>query len=252
MAVDVARRTSVSLVACLFGAAVVAQIGYPLTSGAARNSLTVATVLLVAVASLVHSYLSRGLPACAVLVLACVLGGFAVEVVGVHTGVPFGDYRYTGGLGPTLFGVPVVVAFAWPMLAWPAALAARRLCGSYVARVAVGAWALAAWDLFLDPQMVAAGHWTWLQRAPHLPGVPDVPLTNYAGWLVVAVLMSVALQAVLPDEAGDDRWPLAFYVWTWASSALALAAFLGEPAAAAWTAVAMGVVAVPLARSLWR
>lgn len=252
MAVDLARRTSVPLVACLFGAAVVAQIGYPLTSGGARDGLTVTTVVLVAAASLVHAYLSRGPRALAALVGVSMVGGFAVEVLGVHTGVPFGEYRYTGGLGPSVFGVPAVVAFAWPMIAWPAALAAHRLCRSFAARVVVGAWALAAWDLFLDPQMVAARHWAWAHPTPHLPGVPSVPLTNYAGWLVVAVLMSAALQVALGRTSGDDRWPLAFYVWTWASSALALAAFFGQPAAAVWTAVAMGVVAVPVARSLWR
>jgi putative membrane protein len=252
MEVDVAGRTSVSLVACLFGAAVAAQIGYPLTSGGARNSLTVATVLLVAVASLAHAYASRGPRVFAVLALVTMVGGFAVEVVGVHTGIPFGDYRYTGGLGMSVLGVPAVVAFAWPMVAWPAALAARRLCRSFIARVVVGAWALAAWDLFLDPQMCAAGHWTWAHPDPHLPGVPDVPLTNDAGWLVVAVLMSLALQTALRHGAGDDRWPLSFYVWTWASSALALAVFFGQPAAALWAAAGMGVVALPLARSLWR
>ena len=180
------------------------------------------------------------------------VGGFVVEVLGVHTGVPFGDYHYTGGLGVSLFGVPVVIAFAWPMLAWPAALAARRLCRSFAARVAVGAWALAAWDLFLDPQMVAAGHWTWADPGAHLPGVASVPLTDYAGWLVVSALMSLALQSVLRRRAADDWWPLAFYVWTWASSTLALAAFFGLPAAALCGAVAMGAVAVPLARRLWR
>jgi putative membrane protein len=252
MAVEVARRTSVSVVACLFGAAVLTQVCYPLTSGAARDALTVATVLLVAAAALLHSYVSYGPRALAVLVVACVVGGFAVEVLGVHTGVPFGDYNYTGGLGAAVFGVPVVIAFAWPMLAWPAALAARRLCRSFAARVAVGACALAAWDLFLDPQMVAAGHWTWADPSPHLPGVGSVPLTDYAGWLVVSVLMSLALQSVLQRREVDDWWPLVFYVWTWASSTLALAAFLGLPAAALWGGVAMGAVAVPLTRTLWR
>ncbi len=252
MAVEVAGRTSVSLVACLFGAAVAAQIGYPLTSGGARDVLTVATVLLVAVASLAHAFVSRGPRTCAVLALISVVGGFTVEVLGVHTGVPFGDYRYTGGLGASVFGVPAVVAFAWPMVAWPAALAARRLCRSFAARVVVGAWALAAWDLFLDPQMAATGHWTWKHPDPHLPGVPGVPLSNYAGWLLVSALMSLGLQAVLRRGSDDDRWPLGFYVWTWASSALALAVFFGLPAAGLWVAIGMGVVAVPLARSLWR
>ena len=137
------------------------------------------------------------------------------------------------------------------MLAWPAALAARWLVRGRLARVLLGGWALAVWDVFLDPQMVAAGHWRWSDPDPHLPGVPGVPLTDYAGWLVVAVAMSAALQRALdsaPHAGADDRWPLAFYVWTWASSTLALAAFLDLGAAAVWGGLAMGTVAVPVAR----
>ena len=252
MAVEVARRSSVSVVVCLFGAGVLAQVCYPLTSGTARDALTVITVLLVGAAALVHSYVSYGSRTLVVLALVCVIGGFAIEVLGVRTGVPFGDYRYTGGLGAGVFGVPVVIAFAWPMLAWPAALAARRLCRSFAARVVVGAWALAAWDLFLDPQMVAAGHWAWADPTAHLPGVAAVPLTDYAGWLVVSAAMSLALQSVLRGRNADDWWPLVFYVWTWASSTLALAAFLDLPAAALWGGIAMGAVAVPLTRTLRR
>ena len=44
---------------------------------------------------------------------------------------------------------------------------------------------LAAWDVFLDPQMVDDGHWRWADPTPGLPGVDGVPLTNFAGWLLV-------------------------------------------------------------------
>lgn len=253
MLVEAPPRLTVPVVPALFGAAVLAQVAYPLVSGHRRDQLTVAIVLLVAAAALGHAYLSRGTRAAAVLAAVTVGGGFAVEVIGVHTGLPFGSYAYSGSLGPSLFGVPLVIAFAWPMLAWPAALAARRLCRSLPARVAVGAWALAAWDLFLDPQMVAAGHWRWSAPAPHLPGVPQVPLSDYLGWLLVAAAISAALQTVLAaTPEADDRWPIAFYVWTWASSTLALAVFLGLPAAALWGAIGMGLVAVPLVRSAGR
>jgi putative membrane protein len=82
--------------------------------------------------------------------------------------------------------------------------------------------------------------------------VPAVPLTDYAGWFVVSALMSYVLQRVLTSSEEADRWPLAFYLWTWASSTLALAAFLDLAAAATWGFVAMGTVALPLARSLSR
>ena len=50
-------------------------------------------------------------------------------------------------------------------------------------RVAVGALALASWDLFLDPQMVDAGHWRW---ADPLPALPGVHCTKWVGGLVFA------------------------------------------------------------------
>jgi putative membrane protein len=249
-----ARGLRTRSVPALLAAAVVAlQIGYPLTSGASRDRLAVGIVVAFAVTSAVHAGLTRGWRAGGGAVVLAGAGGFAAEVIGVHTGYPFGDYAYGSALGPRLLGVPLVVALAWTMLAWPAALVARRMVTRPLARVAVGAWALASWDLFLDPQMVAAGAWRWTDVGPHLPGVGDVPLTNYAGWLLVAVLLSAGLQWRLRhDPGGGDAVPIALYLWTWAGSALALAVFLDRPAAAAWGALGMGLVAVPLLRTLGR
>lgn len=255
MAVDAPTRVggwAATAVPALFGVGVLAQIVYPLVSDTTRDVLTVLAVLLIAGANLCHAAVTRGPHVLVALVAVTVLGGFAVELLGVHSGFPFGRYEYTGSLGASAWGVPVVIAFAWTMLAWPAALAARRLAGSFWTRVVLGAWALATWDVFLDPQMAAAGHWRWLHPTPHLPGVSHVPLTDYGGWLLVAAVMSFALQRALDLDRSehDDRWPIAFYIWTWASSALALAVFLDLRAAAAWGFVTMGTVAVPLARSL--
>ena len=41
--------------------------------------------------------------------LAAAAIGFACEVLGVHTGIPFGSYEYTGKLGWSLFGVPLAI-----------------------------------------------------------------------------------------------------------------------------------------------
>lgn len=254
MAVDAHLLVRTRPYAALFVATVLGQVAYPLTPVDARHTLTVTIVLLGAAASVAHAAVTHGRRAALVLAMVTVIGGFVIEVFAVHTDVPFGSYRYGSALGPALFGVPLAIGPAWTMLAWPAALAARRLCRTFTARVVVGAWALASWDVFLDPQMVAAGNWHWLQPDPHLPGVPTVPLTNYLGWLLIAAIMSLVLQRTVDgrNTMDEDSWPLAFYVWTWASSTLALAAFLHLGAAAAWGFVAMGTVAVPVARSLAR
>jgi uncharacterized membrane protein len=240
------RRT----VAAFASLAVGLQICYPLVHGAARMHLAVAIVVVFASACVLHAAVTRG-AARAVAVLLVTAGlGFCVELVGVATHLPFGAYRYGADLGPRVSGVPLVVGLAWTMLAWPAVIATRRIARGTLARILVGAWAVAAADLFLDPQLVAGGAWHWIDPSPHLPGVDTVPLTNDLGWLAAGLLVSAAIQAVSPDDGIDDRHDgvmVVLYLWLWVGWTIALFAFLDLPAAAAWGAVGMGLVAAPLA-----
>jgi uncharacterized membrane protein len=233
------------LPALLALAVVVLQITYPLVHGARRDHLTVLIVVVFAAACVAHAAQTRGARTAVGLLLVTAVPGYAVEVLGVHTGVPFGSYGYSSALGPRLFGVPPVIGLAWTMLAWPAGIAARHLVRQPATRVLVGAWALATADLFLDPQLVSSGAWTWRFPSPHLPGVPNVPLTNFAGWLVVALVLSAAVQVLAGD--GDDTVAIGLYLWLYVGWAVALAGFLDLAGAAGWGALAMGTVAVPLA-----
>jgi putative membrane protein len=88
-----------------------------------------------------------------------------------------------------------------------------------------------------------------------LPGVGGIPLTNYLGWLAVAVALMALLRLALGDDParpGADAPMYAMYLWTYTSSILAHAIFLDLPASAAWGAAGMGLVAIPLAVRLWR
>ncbi|GIJ77810.1 putative membrane protein [Micromonospora phaseoli] len=245
---------------------VLAQICYPLTGGTTRARLTVATVVLGYLLSVGHALASRGPRAAVALVAVATGGGFAIEALGVATGFPFGSYDYSGQLGPKLAGVPLIIPLAWTWMAWPAWLAATRLTAGpggrpvarwrWPGRIALATVGLAAWDLFLDPQMVAEGHWVWRDATPALPGLPGIPVSNYLGWLLFAVLMMTALRplagpAVATTDARDHPM-YALYLWTYGSSVLAHAVFLDLPASALWGAAGMAVVAVPLAVTLLR
>ncbi len=78
--------------------------------------------------------------------------------------------------------------------------------------------------------MVDAGHWRWAAPDPGLPLVPGVPLTNYAGWLLVAVIMIALLHRALAPEAGPSGPAAALYLWTYGSSVLAHLVFFDRPA----------------------
>src|SRR4051812_29605197 len=219
----------------LVAAAVLVQIVYPLTPPTLRTAVTITSVVVFAAASIVDAGRRHGARGAVVLVAVAGGGGLVAEAVGVATGLPFGEYAYTGTLGPELLGVPAVVPLAWVMMAWPALVVGRALGRRPVAVVAVGAAALAAWDLFLDPQMVAAGHWTWAEPRPALPLVPGVPLSNYGGWLLVAAVLIGALHRLLPAEpagAGPSGPAPALYLWTYGSSVFADPAFFRLPAPA--------------------
>lgn len=213
------------------------EIAYPLVSGTARDHLTVATVLAFVTASTAHAVQTQG-PAWAARFLAVVLPlSLAVEAIGVRTGVPFGDYGYDGGLGPSVLGVPLVVPLAWAMFAYPALAVGQVLRRPWLA----GTVALASWDLFLDPQMVDAHHW-------HFDG-GGIPLSNYVGWLLTAAVL-MSLLARLPWQPSLTGVPVALFLWTWVGSTLANAAFFGRPGTAVAGFVGMGLVGVPLVRRL--
>ena len=232
----------------LVGAAVLVQIVYPLVADAVRTEITVASVLVFCAASVCDAARVHGPRGAAVLLVVAGGGGLLVEAVGVHTGVPFGAYAYTGDLGAQVLGVPAVVPLAWTMMAWPALVVGRALARRLPVAL-VGGVALAAWDLFLDPQMVDAGHWRWAEPSPALPLVPGVPLTNYAGWLLVAVLLVGALDRLLEPEGEQPSGPAAaLYLWVYGSSVLAHAAFFDLPGSALVGGLLMGLVAVPFAR----
>jgi uncharacterized membrane protein len=229
----------------LAGLTLLSQIGYPLTSGAVRDRLTVFTVLLWCAASLSHAVLSRGVRFAVGLLVISAGVGFLSEVVGVATGWPFGSYAYASSLGPRLAGVPLIVALAWTMMTYPALLVGRRIGRP----VLTGTLALASWDLFLDPQMVDAGHWHFSGSGP---AVNAIPLTNTAGWIVVAFMIMLLLSR-LTERATllDDRVPIGLYLWTYASSVLAAAAFFHRPGVALVGGLLMGVpVAMLIAK--WR
>ncbi len=267
-----ARRSPLQVAAwVLAGAVVLVQITYPLLSGGALTTSTIATVLLFATASLVSATATHGLRAAVVLLVVAGSVGLVAEAVGVATGVPFGAYGYTGTLGPQIASVPVVIPLAWTMMAWPTLLAGRGLAAALVARaprltstqrwlpIPLAGWALASWDLYLDAQMVQAGHWVWDDPTPALPGIEGIPISNFAGWLLVALVMQALLHLLVPsrvrpslgDEASRQRarggWgpPAVLLAWTWLGSALANVAFFGRPGVGLWGLVVMGLVVGP-------
>lgn len=163
---------------------------------------------------------------------------WGIEALGSKTGFPFGPYHYTESLQPQLFGVPLLIPLAWLMMlpaAWAIAnlLAGQRPWWRFVALSAV---ILTAWDLFLDPQMVAWGYWIWENPS----GYFGIPWSNYAGWLLTGAVLTV-LSRPKPLPAAPL---LLIYTITWALESIGLIVFWRLIGPGLVGFVAMGVFVV--------
>jgi putative membrane protein len=199
------------------GVALLLQVSYPLLDGEALRVVTIATVYWGAAAMALHALLAFG-GRYALTYLAISLSfGFFIELIGVETGWPFGVYEYDPSLGPQLISVPLVVPFAWIMMAHSVFIAARRVAPNFV--FLVGGYGLMAWDLFLDPQMVSAGRWSWEISGRSVPFQPEIPLSNTFGWLLTGMGLMALLNIFLPKERrslGSSRAvPEFFLAWSW-------------------------------------
>lgn len=172
---------------------------------------------------------------------------WAVEKVGVTTGWPFGHYAYTGALQPQLAGIPILIPLAWLMMlasAWAVAgaILPKRPAGSgwwYRLRfAALSGLAFTAWDLYLDPQMVARRFWLWDEPS----GYFGIPWLNYLGWWCSATLLTLI---VMPGPRELPRLRLMIiYSLTWLLQVLGLGLFWGQWGPALCGFAAMGGFAI--------
>ena len=118
-------------------------------------------------------------------------------------------YHYTNKLGPLFLGlVPYLIPVAWFMMSYPSFVIADRLIPADWKRwqrilsvAAVGGLAMTAWDLVMDPIMVAGGHWVWDDLLSKSNGAyHGIPLQNFWGWWLT-IFTTFALYLLMSGKA---------------------------------------------------
>ncbi|MDB4913896.1 MAG: putative rane protein [Gemmatimonadetes bacterium] len=179
-------------------------------------------VVLGAVAGITHAAARLGWrTALAIFVVAFGIS-LTAELMGTTTGYPFGPYSYTTQLGYLIGGrVPFNIPTSWFFMLY----ATLAICGTLLRAddsnasrwkwAAVAAFVLTAWDVSMDPAMVATTHWLW-----HLPPSAGhsafrsmflsnffygMPVTNWLGWLLTGFVVSRAMLAIVPPTTWASR-----------------------------------------------
>jgi uncharacterized membrane protein len=229
-----------------------AMIATPLapTGGVRRRVLSTVVVTALATTTASRAGARWGVARATGTLVGIATATAAVERLGTRTGLPFGRYGYTGVLRPTVGGVPAVVPLAWFAMAVPAREAAAAALGARDRRgprVVLGALALTAWDLFLDPQMVQEGYWRWMRRGTYR----GIPLSNFAGWFVTGLGVMTLLELLLPPDRPPDAALVGEYAFMGAMETVGFAAFFRDRLVALAGGASMLPIAVLAVRRVW-
>ena len=138
------------------------------------------------------------------------------EFASTRIGIPFGLYHYTGHTrGQELFiaDVPFIDSLSFVFLAYAAFCLARaalagRAAPRWVMAVASGGLMMAL-DVVIDPLAVRGDRWfLGPMFAYATPGLYfGVPLSNFAGWVIVGAAGVGVYLAVISDDSGRRVWP---------------------------------------------
>ena len=97
--------------------------------------------------------------------LFCVIvfaGGFLIEVIGVKTGIIFGNYSYGNTLGIQFLGVPLIIGINWLMLIYCVGIICNRFYNSSnLLKSMFGAIMMVFLDFFIEPVAIKYDFWSW-------------------------------------------------------------------------------------------
>ena len=243
----------VSLIAAVV--TIFVQILWALTSGSLRDVVTIVGVLAFATASGSHAYTAFGRNFLIKFLFVALIATFLIEAIGVATNFPFGTYEYDlDRLGFTVLGVPLLIPFAWFMMLYPSWLVSNELFTSRFLTIPTGALLMSTWDLYLDPQMVNEGYWTWFIDGA---ATKEIPITNFFGWFistaVIFTLLSLVLNPVSKSVSNGVPYALVFWVWlgSFLVNIVPVSPFFNQPTVAVTGFIGMGIVLIPWTWFLW-
>ncbi|MCH8554241.1 MAG: carotenoid biosynthesis protein [Schleiferiaceae bacterium] len=127
---------------------------------------------------------------------------FFAEVVGVKTGLIFGEYAYGAGLGVHFLEVPLTIGLNWFMLTYSGAIIAWRFFNHKLIVAILTGFLLVFFDILMEPVAPKLDYWAF--------GTGMAPLQNYIGWFIVAFAILYSAGDMLKEASNRLAFPLIF------------------------------------------
>jgi putative membrane protein len=111
--------------------------------------------------------------------------GFLVEVIGVSTGVLFGEYTYGATLGYKLFETPLMIGVNWILLSLASFGVSSFFLKKQLPIILLSSLLMVLMDVLIEPIAISLDFWTW--------ALGDIPLQNYFMWFLVSLIMNALI-----------------------------------------------------------
>ncbi|UZR94158.1 carotenoid biosynthesis protein [Chondrinema litorale] len=115
-----------------------------------------------------------------VYVIMAMLTGFFAEVLGVATGVIFGEYAYGATLGWKFLEVPLVIGINWFLLSYVCSSLMFGVSSNIYIRTMAASLLMVILDLLIEPVAIKYDFWTWAGN--------EIPLQNYFAWFIIGLI----------------------------------------------------------------
>ncbi|GAB4341453.1 MAG: hypothetical protein OHK0038_21150 [Flammeovirgaceae bacterium] len=134
--------------------------------------------------------------------LLVMVAGFLVEVLGVHTGLIFGNYAYGEVLGWKLWQVPLLIGVNWWILIHTTCQITFRWTESSFVQIFFPPLLMACIDILIEPIAIKHHFWGWQNNV--------VPIQNYLAWYFVSLLFSVVYYFLFSKQFSLEYNPMSF------------------------------------------
>jgi len=112
--------------------------------------------------------------------------GLIIEMIGVNTGLIFGDYNYGPNLGLKILNTPVIIGLNWLILVYTTSSIFEKFNMHTIFKIFLASATMLVYDIVLEQIAPLTGMWNWYEGS--------VPVRNYIAWFVIAVVFQALLK----------------------------------------------------------
>lgn len=110
------------------------------------------------------------------------IAGFVIELIGVRTGLIFGNYNYGSTLGFKIFDIPLIIGLNWLMLTYSVGVVCNSI-NNILLKSLAGASLLVILDFLIEPVAIKYNFWLWADNY--------IPVQNYIAWFAISFIFLI-------------------------------------------------------------